>query len=134
MTTSPTYQSARTATRQTASYQWNAVNLALSGVFFVADRAYRVTAIRRRVDVAGTSVSAVTVVVRKVAAAAAVSAGTALHTGTIDLKAAASSVASLTLSSTAADLLLAAGDALALDLTGTPTLAQGVVTVVLQPV
>lgn len=113
--------------------QWNAVNLALSGVFFTADRAYKVLAITTRIDVAGSSVGGVTVVIRKVASGVAVASGTALHTGSINLKGAANTNQALTLSSTASDLQLAAGDSLALDLTGISTLGQGSVTVTLLP-
>lgn len=111
--------------------RWNAVDLLLDAVFFTADRGYRVTGIRWRVDIAGTDLSAVSAVIRKVASGAAVSAGTALHTGSLDLKSSANGAGSLTLSSTASDLVLAAGDSLAVDLSGLATAAQGCVTVYL---
>lgn len=115
-----------------ASYRWNAVNLALSTVFFTADRSLRVATIRVRVDIAGTDVGGVTAVIRKVPSGTAVASGTALHTGSINLKGTANTNQSLTLSSTPTDLELVDGDSLAFHLTGVPAVAQGAVTVVLQ--
>jgi len=100
--------------------------------FFTADRAYVVKGIRGRVDVAGTG-GACTAVMRKVASGTAGTSGTALHTGTFNLAGTANAVQTLTLSTTATDLVIAAGDSLFFDLTGTPTSAVGNITVTLAP-
>lgn len=101
---------------------------------FTANRAYRVIGIRGTPDVAGTDGGAVTAVVRKVTSGTAITAGQALHTGSYDLKGTVNTVQSLTLTSTDADLLLAAGDSIAIDFTGTLTDATGVISVGLLPV
>lgn len=105
----------------------------LDASFFVADRAYRVVSIIARPLVVGSDGSAVTAVVKKVASGTAIASGTALHTGTIDLKGTINTNQSKTLSSTDADLLLAAGDAVGIDVTGTTTAARGVISVALIP-
>ncbi|MFV3416133.1 hypothetical protein ACNFH8_28105 [Pseudomonas sp. NY15436] len=99
---------------------------------FVADRAYTVKAIRGRVDVAGTG-GACTAVIRKAPSGTAITSGTALHTGSFNLVGTANAQQAMTLSTTASDLLLAAGDAIAFDLTGTPTSAVGAISVFLNP-
>jgi hypothetical protein len=114
------------------SYRWNAVDLAVSSVFFTADRGYRVMAITSRVDVAGTSVSGVTVAIRKVASGTAVGSGTLVHTGTVNLKGTANTNQAVALSGTPANLVLASGDSLAAELSGVATTAQGAVTVFLE--
>ena len=100
--------------------------------FFVADRAYVVKAIRGRVDVAGTG-GACTAQIRKTATATAPASGTVLHSGSFNLVGTANANQALTLSTTASDLLLAVGDALSYDLTGTATSAVGSITVHLAP-
>jgi hypothetical protein len=100
--------------------------------FFVADRAYVVKAIRSRVDVAGTG-GACTAQIRKTPTATAPASGTVLHTGSHNLVGTANANQALTLSTTASDLLLAVGDALSYDLTGTATSAVGSITVHLAP-
>lgn len=99
---------------------------------FTADRPYTVKAIRGRVDVAGTG-GACTAVIRKVPSGTALTSGTALHTGSYNLVGTANAQQTLTLSTTASDLLLAAGDSLAYDLTGTATSAVGNISVLLNP-
>lgn len=102
--------------------------------FFVAPRAMRVTKIVGRSLVAGTDGGAVTAVVKKAPSATAVASGTALHTGTIDLKTAAdANFAAIGLSATSAALNLAAGDCIGLDVTGTTTAAVGIITLELEP-
>lgn len=101
----------------------------VDAVMFVATRAMRVEAITGRVTVAGTDASAVTAVVRKVPSGTAIASGTALHSSTFNLKGTADTNQSLTLSTTASDLLLAAGDCIAVDFTGTLTSATGAITV-----
>lgn len=104
----------------------------VDSTFFVADRAYVIKAIRGRVDVAGTG-GACTVQIRKTATATAPASGTVVHSGTYNIVGTANANQSLTLSTTASDLLMAPGDALSYDLTGTPTSAVGSITVHLSP-
>lgn len=101
--------------------------------FFLATRAMRVKYIVARPTVAGTDVGAVTAVVRKVPDATAITSGTALHSGTFNLKGTANTNQVLALSTTSSDLDLAAGDALAIDFTGTLTSATGAIIVGLAP-
>lgn len=115
--------------RQTASYSWNATDLARSVTFFVADGPVIVRSIKVRVDIAATNASAVTAVVRKVPAGTVLTAGTIIHAGTANLKGTAHSVAQLALTATATDWTLAENDALVFHLTGISTAAQGCVTV-----
>jgi hypothetical protein len=102
--------------------------------FFVADRAYQVVSIIVRPLVAGSDGGAVTGQIRKAGSGVALASGTVVHTSTANLKGTANTNQSLTLSSTASDTLLAAGDALGLDVTGTTTAARGIVSVLLLPV
>lgn len=104
----------------------------VDSTFFVADRAYVVKAIRGRVDVAGTG-GACTVQIRKTPTATAPASGTVLHSGSYNIVGTANANQALTLSTTAGDLLLAPGDALSYDLSGTPTSAVGSITVHLSP-
>lgn len=115
----------------TATYAWNAASLAVDCSFFTANRTYRVLYIVGRVDVVGSNGSAVTGEIRKVASATALASGTLIHTGSFNLKGTATNNQVLTLSATPANLLLAAGDSLVFDLTGTSTAAVGSVTVAL---
>lgn len=101
--------------------------------FFIAPRQCRVRSIVARIDTAGTDAGAVTGAIKKAASGTAVASGTALHTGTIDLKGTAATNQTLTLSATATDLELSAGDCIGFDLTGTPTAAVGSVTVEIEP-
>ncbi|MBT9571102.1 MAG: hypothetical protein IV106_08340 [Pseudomonas umsongensis] len=99
---------------------------------FTADRPYVVKAIRGRVDVAGTG-GACTATIRKVASGTAITSGTALHSGTYNLVGTVNTQQALTLSTTASDLLLAAGDSICFDMTGTATSAVGALSVHLSP-
>lgn len=99
---------------------------------FTADRPYVVKAIRGRVDVAGTG-GACTATIRKVASGTAITSGTALHTGSFNLVGTVNTQQALTLSTTASDLLLAAGDSICFDLTGTATSAVGALSIHLNP-
>ena len=101
--------------------------------FFIAPRAMRVKRILGRVEVAGTDAGAVTAVIRKVPSGTAITSGTALHSGSFNLKGTAATNQELTLSTTSSDLDLAAGDALAIDFTGTLTSATGTISVALAP-
>lgn len=102
-------------------------------VCWVATRAYVVKAIRGRPTVAGTDAGAVTAVIKKAASGTAITAGTALHASTFNLKGTADTVQTLTLSTTASDLEIPAGTAIGIDFTGVLTTATGVVTVMLAP-
>jgi hypothetical protein len=110
-------------------YKYNAANLAVDSTFVTFAEEVRITNIVHRSDVAGTDAGAVTGEIRKVPAGSAVSAGTVLHTGTINLKAAASTVTTLTLATADATRRLNAGESLGFDLTGVATAAVGSVTV-----
>lgn len=107
---------------------------ALDSAFFVAGRAYQVQSIIARPLVVGADGSAVTAQIRKAPSGTAAASGTVLHASTIDLKGTINTNQTLTLSTTAADILLASGDALVMDTTGTTTAARGIVSVVLLPV
>ncbi|MCI0361642.1 MAG: hypothetical protein L0211_24425, partial [Planctomycetaceae bacterium] len=114
-----------------ASYYWDPNSADDSA--FVAGRAYRVVGITARVEVAGTDAGAVTAAVKKAPSGTDIAAGTALHTGTIDLKGTVNTNQALTLSATSSDLDIAAGNAIGIDFTGVLTAARGVVTVALAP-
>lgn len=95
-------------------------------VFFVAPAACKVLAISEVHATAGSDGGAVTAVVTKDTGTAAPGAGTSLHqSGSFNLKGTANTVQTATLSTTAATLTLAAGDRLAIKLTGTPTAVAG---------
>lgn len=106
---------------------------AIDKVCFVATRKYVVQAISGAPTVAGSDGSAVTAVIAKASGTTAITAGTALHTGTYNLKGTANTVQSLTMSTTSGVTSIAAGDRIGIDFTGTLTAAVGVVTVVLAP-
>lgn len=105
----------------------------IDGVAFVAPRRCIVQSIVGRPEVAGTDGSAVTAVIKKAASGTAIASGTALHSSTFNLKGTAATNQTLTLSTTASDLDIAAGTAIGIDFTGTLTSASGVVTVALTP-
>jgi hypothetical protein len=100
---------------------------------FVATRAYVVQGISGVPAVAGSDGSAVTASVVKASGTTAITSGTALHSGTYNLKGTANTVQSLTLSTTSGVTALAAGDRIGIDFTGTLTAATGVITVCLAP-
>ena len=110
-----------------AETEWLATSVGKS--FFVANRHLIVKSITARVEAAGTDAGGVTAVVRKVPSGTAITSGTALHSGSINLKGTAATNQALTLSTTASDLSIPAGTAIAIDLTGTLTAATGTVTV-----
>jgi len=115
----------------TASINYNVP--AADASFFVADRAYVVKGIRGVTDVAGTG-GACTAQIRKVPSGTALTSGTVLHSGTFNLVGTVTTNQILTLANTVlAEPLLAAGDRLAIDYTGTATSAIGCVTVTLAP-
>lgn len=98
----------------------------------VMPRAMRVRSIIVRPTTAGTDAGAVTVAVRKVPSGTAIASGTLLHTGTGNIKGTVNVNQTLTLS-TAETMNVAAGEAIAVDFTGTMTAAVGGVTVMLNP-
>ena len=100
--------------------------------FFVADRAYVVKGIRGVNDVIGTG-GACTAVLLKVPSGTALASGTALHSSTYNLVGTAATNQILALSTTSGVLMLAAGDRLAINYTGTATSAIGCVTVSMAP-
>lgn len=101
-------------------------------VSFVAPRHYVVKTITARPTIAGTDGSAVTAVVKKAASGTAITAGTALHASTINLKGTADTIQNLTLAAAAA-CDIPAGTAIGIDFTGTLDAAIGVVTLGLAP-
>lgn len=96
------------------------------GLFFIADAAYEVVAVRERHGVAGNDAGAVTLMVNKVPSGTAKAAGTAVLAAGIDLKAAADTNQSPALHATVANTQLAAGDALGIVPTGTLTAVDAV--------
>jgi hypothetical protein len=102
---------------------------ALDGAFWIAPRAIRVRAITCRPLVVGSDGGAVTAVVKKAPSGTASASGTSLHaSGTFDLKGTIDTNQSADVVTTDARLL-AAGDALCLDVTGTTTAARGIIVV-----
>lgn len=99
---------------------------------FIADRAYIVTGVRYRPSVAGTDGGAVTAVVRKCTGTQSPTAGTPVHSGTINLKGTVNTNQTAAMSVTASDWTLAAGDSLSLDVTGVLTVVEGLLTVTLE--
>jgi len=97
---------------------------------YTATRAVKVMGVSQVHMVAGSDGGAVTLQLKKCTGTQAPSAGTALLTNNtnagFDLKATANTVQNGTLVASSASLTLAAGDRLALDLTGTPTAVAGV--------
>jgi hypothetical protein len=114
-----------------ASAEYNASSV--DKTFFVAPRAVRVVGITLRVTAAGTDGSAVSVMTKKVPSGTAIGSGTDLMTAALNLKGTANTNQVGALSTTAGALDVAAGNALALDFTGTLTTATGVVTVAMCP-
>lgn len=96
------------------------------GVFYIAPYAVEVVSVKERHETAGSDGSAVTLNVQKVPSGTAKGSGTNLLSAGISLKGTADTNATGTLSTTVADLRLAAGDSLALVPTGTLTAVDGV--------
>jgi hypothetical protein len=95
-------------------------------VFFVADAAYELVSVTERHATAGSDGSAVTAMLKKVPSGTAAGSGTDMLSAGINLKATANTNQSGSLSATAANTRLAAGDGVAVVLTGTPTALAGV--------
>lgn len=105
---------------------------AVSQTIFTADRNYIIKGIRGRVDVAGTG-GAATLQVRKVASGTAIASGTLVHTGTYNFVGTVNTQQTLTLSSTANDLLIPAGTSVCFNPTGVLTSAVGTINLILAP-
>lgn len=102
----------------------------VDGTIFIANDAWVITKIEEVHSVLGTDGSAVTAQVMKCTGTQAPSAGTAMTTGTFDLKGTVETVQSGTLSTTPTHYTLADGNRIAVDYTGTLTsLAGGVITI-----
>ena len=102
----------------------------VDAVIWVAPFACTVTAISFRPLA---TAAGATLVVKKAPSGTAIASGTALHSNNFTLDGTANTNQAGTLSATAADRDLAAGDALGIDVTGTTTNATGTVTVTLVP-
>lgn len=100
---------------------------------FIAPRAYKIVSVQEAHGTAGGASAGV--IIKKCTGTQAPSAGTAVHTGSIDLTATANTVVAATLSATAADYTLAAGDRLCADFSGTiAPLGGSNVTIVLRAI
>jgi len=96
---------------------------------FIADGAFQVAGVRH---VVSTGAAGATLDVKKTTGTQVPSAGNTVLSAALNLNATANTSTTATLSSTAADLLLAAGDRLSLDFTGTLTGLVGAVTIYLR--
>jgi hypothetical protein len=105
----------------------------VDATMFTAGRRYIVKSVTLRPDVAGSDGSAVTVAVKIAPDATAIASGTAVHSGTGNLKGTAATNQVLALSTTASELILDAGSSIGVDFTGTMTAAVGTVSVELCP-
>lgn len=102
---------------------------------FIADRAYQLVSSEEIHVTAGNDAGAVTADIVKCTGTTAVSSGTTMITTAFDLKSTAATTVSATLSATAANTVLADGDKIGINVTGTPTsYAGGVFTIVLRPI
>ncbi len=118
---------------QSAVYTVAANAALVDQVFFIANKTYKVKSISEIHATAGT-VASITATIKKVVSAQSIANGTALHATGFALDGTANTLQTATLSTTADTLTLNAGDALAIDYTGTLTTLAGVcVTVMLQP-
>lgn len=123
----------------TTSYTMLANGSLADQSFFIANRAYQVTAIREVHSTAGSDGGAVNLQITKDTSTNAPGAGTDLLTNNsnagFNLKGTANTVQTGTLTGTVASLQLAAGDRLSVDFAGTLTAVDGVtVTVSLMPI
>lgn len=98
------------------------------GAMGVVPFAARVVGIIGRVVTQGSG-GAATCVVKKAPSGTAITGGTALHSGTYDFVGTATNTQTLSLTATTADLELAAGDTIGIDVTGTTTSATGCISV-----
>lgn len=105
-------------------------NVPVDQPMFIADRAYRVVSIIGRT--LGTAASA-TGVIKKAPSGTAIGSGTALHSSSFAFDGTTNTNQVLTLSTTTADLDIASGDSIGIDVTGTLTGATGCITILLAP-
>ena len=112
-----------------ATVEFEAQGGAIDTVVYTAQKICKVTAISYTPLVAGTDAGAVTVMVDRCQGTEAPGAGDDLMTAALNLKGTAATVQNGTLTATTANLQLAIGDRLALDITGSPTDAAGVITI-----
>lgn len=97
----------------------------VDSAFFIADRPWRVIAVREIHAVAGTDVGAVSADVKKQTGTQGPAAGVTVLSAVIDLKGTANTVVDSGLTATAANLDLAAGDRLSADISGVTTAVAG---------
>lgn len=102
--------------------------LALAQSFFVVQRASRLLAAYCRPFIVGSDGGAVTTAIWKAPSGTAIGSGTAMQSDTFNLKGTINTNQAATLSTTAADLLLAVGDAVGHKTAGTMTAARGILT------
>ena len=100
---------------------------------FIAPRPYRVLGASLVPDTIGSDVGAVSAMVEKVPDGTDIGSGVEVLSAAFDLKDTVDTEQVGTLTATSADLSVAAGDAIAIDFTGTLTDAAGVVTVQIHP-
>lgn len=91
------------------------------GTFFIAPVASTIRAIQEIHQTAGSDAGAVTLDIEKLTSTTAAGSGVSTLLSTLSLKAVANTLQTASLTQTAANLQLAAGDRLALKLSGTPT-------------
>ncbi|MBD2076206.1 hypothetical protein H6F86_20465 [Phormidium sp. FACHB-592] len=96
---------------------------------FPSDEAWKLISAKYTSNAPGTDAGAVTGLLTKCTGTTAPAAGIALQTGTFDLKTAAHNTVNATLVSNQSALTFAAGDRLALDVTGVTTAVDGVITI-----
>lgn len=113
----------------TVNFNYDIAGNAVDAWAFVADADYEITKIYCIPTVAGNNGSAVTADVVKASGTTAVSSGTTVCSAadSLDLKGAANTLQTATLSTTDATRRLTAGDRLGINFTGTLTLAVGLI-------
>lgn len=96
---------------------------------FVADRAYTLLSIIARPTIAGTDAGAVTAILRRAASGVGIGSGTSLHSGTINLKGTieVNQIMPITVSA------IPIGVSIGIDVSGVPTAARGIVSLLLLP-
>jgi len=109
-------------------------NVPVDQNIFIAGRAFAITAVRHVPTVVGSDGGSVTAQVRKCTGTQAPASGAAVTTAEFNLKSTVNTNVNGTLTTTQADLVLAVGDRLALDVTGTTTAAVGVIQIELRPI
>jgi hypothetical protein len=116
----------------TRSLNWTPTSSA-TAIMLVVPRTVVIQSIVARVETAGSDGGTVTATIYKAPSGTAIGSGVALHSGTINLKGTAATNQTLTLSTVAGALEVAAGSAIGIVFTGTLTAAVGGVTVSFNP-